>query len=121
MARAAMITGAQMATYDHSKYLCKMHSAPLGLHEEGFRLHFFAGLTSGIAAATAAAPPDIIKSRFMADQTGRYSSPLDCLLKLVRTEGPTALFRGWLPSVTRLAPLFVISAPLMESIRASVR
>lgn len=64
-------------------------------------------LIAGVCATTAAAPADIIKTRIMADRT-MYNGPIDCLIKTIRTEGPQALLKGWVPSYLRLGPHFVI-------------
>jgi hypothetical protein len=113
--RAACGTGAQLAAYDHTKYLCKQH----GVADEGFALHVFAAMLSGLAFATAAAPADIIKSRIM-QKDSRYAGFLDCAASIVRTEGPRALFKGWLPSACRLTPLFMFVSPVMERLRLSL-
>ena len=108
-----------MAAYDHTKHLCKEYNAPFGLGEEGSALHMFAGFFSGVAFATASAPVDIIKNRIMADQEGRYKHSLDCFIKLLKKDGPMTFYRGWTPSVTRLAPLFVFVSPVMEQMRVA--
>ena len=33
-----------------------------------------------------------------------YKTPLDCLMKTVRTEGPLALYKGFVPTWARLGP-----------------
>lgn len=114
--RAAIGTGAQLATYDHAKCALKAYNIPL-FHEEGPPLHLFAAFLSGLAFSTASAPADLIKSRMMNDTTGYYRNNLDCLLRTVRGEGPAALFKGWTPSVLRLCPMFMVATTLMEQAR----
>ncbi|EDQ89859.1 uncharacterized protein MONBRDRAFT_16686 [Monosiga brevicollis MX1] len=117
-ARAALGTGAQVASYDHCKYLCKKHNVgPLG--KEGLPLHVFSAFVAGICFTTCAAPADIIKSQYMAE-TGRFKSVLDCAVQLVRTEGAAALFRGWTPAAMRLCPLFMLMTPILEQCRKAV-
>ena len=113
--RAACGTGAQLAAYDHTKYLCKYH----GVADEGFALHVFAAMISGLAFATAAAPADIIKSRVM-QRESKYAGFMDCAASIVQTEGPMALFKGWLPSACRLTPLFMFVSPVMERLRIAI-
>jgi len=116
MIRASFLTAAQLASYDHSKYLLKAHN----ILQEGVALHIVASLIAGLCATTAAAPADLLKSRYMADGAGTtrlYSSVLDCLVKTVRTEGPQALLRGWVPSYARLGPHFIIALPILEQSR----
>ncbi len=114
--RAAMGTGAQLASYDHFKYMCKRY----GIAEEGPALHVVGALISGLAFATAAAPADIVKSRFLSDPESRFTSPLQCLRVLLREEGPSTLFRGWGPSAVRICSMFVLMTPIMEQVRRLV-
>ncbi|EGD81588.1 hypothetical protein PTSG_02303 [Salpingoeca rosetta] len=113
--RAAMGTGAQLAAYDHTKYLGKKHFAA----SEGPMLHAAASLVSGLTFATAAAPADVVKSRYMSEPH-LFKNPLDCLVQLVRHEGPLALFRGWTPSAVRICSLFVVMTPIYEQIRQAL-
>lgn len=105
--RAAMGTGAQLAAYDHTKHIGKLHFGA----SEGPVLHIIASLVSGLTFATFAAPADVIKSRYMSEPD-RFTSPIDCLVKLIRTDGPLALFRGWTPSAVRICSLFVVMTPV---------
>jgi hypothetical protein len=113
--RAAFGTGAQLAAYDHTKYLCRSN----GLADEGFALHVFAAMISGFAFATAAAPADIVKSRIM-QRDSLYGGVVNCAVSIIRTEGPAALFKGWLPSACRPTPLFMFVSPVMEQLRIAL-
>ena len=61
MSRAALLTAAQMSTYDHAKVLGKRH----GIFSEGVSLHCVAAAISGFAAQLACNPADVLKSRVM--------------------------------------------------------
>ncbi|KAJ3266937.1 hypothetical protein HDU77_008282 [Chytriomyces hyalinus] len=116
--RASLVTGAQLSSYDETKYVLKKY----GWMNEGFPLHFVASIVAGLCATTAGAPADIIKTRLLSQQVGpsglpMYSGFVDCFWSMVRTEGARSLFRGWLPSYMRIAPHFVISLPLYEQLR----
>eukprot|EP01051_Picozoa_sp_SAG22_P008087 SAG22_NODE_597_length_8708_cov_11.511209_2_plen_342_part_00 len=112
MARAAALSGGQLASYDHTKHLLKS----AGLMQEGTRLHLVAGIVSGIVATTCCNPPDVIKSRLMRDPT-LYKGPLDCALQTLAREGPRAFFKGWLPAYARAGPAFFIQMPIVEQLR----
>lgn len=77
-----------------------------------FALHVVTSLITGVVATTVAAPFDLIKSRTMAS-----SDPADgfasILLRLLRHEGPLALFNGWLPTYFRLGPHAILTFPLV--------
>ena len=78
---------------------------------------------------------DLLKTRMMSDHNRHYSGPLDCLVKVLslpfalvaafpkkiaqtlRSEGPLALLKGWVPNYLRLGPHFIISLPLLEATR----
>lgn len=108
--RAALLTAAQLSSYDHSKHLLKDQ----GILQEGFALHITSSIVSGLCATTAAAPADVIKSRIMAARKAAgggavmYTSVWDCVVKTMRNEGPMAFFKGWLPSYMRLGPHFLL-------------
>ena len=63
-------------------------------------------LVSGLVSATVSTPFDVIKTRMMNQprEAPLYSGPLDCVVKTVRAEGITGLYKGFLPAYSRLAP-----------------
>lgn len=117
MARAALLSGSQLATYDRGKTLMKTH----GGWTEGYQLHLCCAALSGLAAQTACMPADTIKTRYMASaRGGLYGSPLSCLRQTIASEGPAGLYRGYLPALARQAPVMVIQMPIVEQIRRLV-
>lgn len=63
----------------------------------------FSGGAAGICNWLVSLPPDTIKSRYQANPE-LYSSSLDCFSKLMKAEGPSALFRGFAPIMLRAFP-----------------
>lgn len=112
--RAAVLTSAQLSSYDHTKVILRR----MNILPDGPYIHLIASIVAGLVTTTATSPVDVIKTRVMNASHGEYSGPVDCLLKLLRNEGPRALFRGWVPNYLRLGPHFIISLPLYEQIRA---
>ena len=55
-------------------------------------------------ASVVSCPVDVIKTRMMNQQNAMYKSSLDCLVKSVKAEGVLALYKGFLPTWTRLGP-----------------
>jgi len=90
---------------------------PVGA-QEGAGLHVAASLITGVVATTAAAPFDVIKTRAMAGHSA--ASSVELLAAAVRTEGPHALFRGWVPAYCRLGPHALICLPVFDQLRAFV-
>ena len=109
--RGASISVGALAAYDQAKQELKRG---MGI-PEGFVLHILASLVSGLAATTMAAPFDLVKTRVM---NGHSAAPsLHHLRAAVRTEGPAALFRGWVPSYIRIGPHALIGLPVLEQLR----
>ena len=63
-----------------------------------------------------AAPFDLLKSRVMASDVASDNFA-SVLLRLLRHEGPLALFNGWMPTYLRLGPHAVLTFPLFEAMR----
>ena len=95
--RGAAIAVGEVTTYDQTKSWLRRH------YTDGFALHVVVSLITGVVATTVAAPFDLLKSRVMAS-----SDPSDGLMRvltrLLRNEGPLALFNGWWPTYCRLGP-----------------
>lgn len=119
-ARATLLTASQVPAYDHVKHLM----LDGGYLREGYFCHFFCSMVAGVVAAAVTSPADLVKSRVMVQPidpiTGRgalYTSSLDCLLKVVRTEGPLALFKGFHGQWLRIGPHTTISLMAFEQLR----
>lgn len=63
-----------------------------------------AGGLAGMANWAVAIPPDVVKSRLQTAPEGTYKGVADVVVKLVRSEGPGALFRGLGPAMVRAFP-----------------
>ncbi|CAG8543412.1 20261_t:CDS:2 [Dentiscutata erythropus] len=64
----------------------------------------FAGGMAGVAMWTIAIPPDVIKSRLQSAPSGQYKGSMDVLRHLLKTDGPSALFKGIGPALLRAFP-----------------
>jgi dicarboxylate transporter 10 len=108
--RGAAIAVGEVTTYDQVKSTLRRH------YPDGFALHVVVSLITGVVATTVAAPFDLLKSRVMAS-----ADPADgfvqVLGRLLRNEGPLALFNGWLPTYCRLGPHAILTFPLYEAFR----
>ncbi|RKP08028.1 mitochondrial carrier domain-containing protein [Thamnocephalis sphaerospora] len=65
---------------------------------------FCAGGLAGMANWAIAIPADVLKSRQQTAPAGTYSGLTDVFVKLMRNEGPSALFRGLGPAMLRAFP-----------------
>jgi len=58
-------------------------------------------------------PPQVMASANPADTFASV------LLRLLRQEGPMALFNGWVPTYLRLGPHAILTFPLLEALRGA--
>jgi solute carrier family 25 carnitine/acylcarnitine transporter 20/29 len=59
---------------------------------------------AGVAMWCIAIPPDVIKSRLQSAPAGTYTGASDVLKKILKNEGPAALFKGLGPAMLRAFP-----------------
>lgn len=67
----------------------------------------FAGGLAGVVAWLVTYPFDVVKTRLQSieqEVNPRYTSTVDCLRKIVRTEGWRVLFSGWGATAIRAFP-----------------
>lgn len=116
--RAALLTAAQLATFSQAKDAL----APV-LPFGGVGLTFCATLVSGFCATVASLPMDVIKTRLqnmrIVDGKPEFTGTLDCLGKIVKAEGPSVLFKGFLPSYVKLAPYSTIALMANQQLKSS--
>eukprot|EP01024_Parvocaulis_polyphysoides_P072880 TRINITY_DN9315_c0_g2_i1.p2 TRINITY_DN9315_c0_g2~~TRINITY_DN9315_c0_g2_i1.p2 ORF type:complete len:292 (-),score=46.18 TRINITY_DN9315_c0_g2_i1:451-1200(-) len=110
--RAAVLTASQCATYDEVKGIIKRAS---GL-EESFNMHLLCSMITGVVTTTATAPVDMVKTHMFVSGN-KFSSPIQCTLEIVRSEGVRGLFKGWLANYARLGPQTAIIFVVAEQLR----
>lgn len=116
--RAMLVTASQLASYDQIKETILQK----GLMKDGLGTHVTASFAAGFVAAVASNPVDVIKTRVMnmkveAGAAPPYSGALDCALKTVRAEGPMALYKGFIPTISRQGPFTVVLFVTLEQVR----
>ncbi|KAL7247357.1 hypothetical protein ACSBR2_002301 [Camellia fascicularis] len=108
IARNAIINAAELASYDQVKET--ILKIP-GFTDSVFT-HLLAGLGAGFFAVCIGSPVDVVKSRMMGDSI--YKSTLDCFIRTLKTEGPCAFYKGFLPNFGRLGIWNVIMFLTLE-------
>ncbi|CAM0876623.1 unnamed protein product [Alopecurus aequalis] len=114
--RAMIVTASQLATYDQAK---EAILARRGAAADGLGTHVAASFAAGIVAAAASNPVDVVKTRVM-NMKGSpppYAGAMDCALKTVRSEGVMALYKGFIPTVSRQGPFTVVLFVTLEQVR----
>ena len=114
VARGAIMSATQLATYDQTKGKLKA----IGL-EDGPVVHCMASLVASLVLTTAICPADVIYTSYLAGPSmGRnYVSPLDCANALWTEGGAQAMFRGWMPLWLRFLPSSVLTFLIYEQSR----
>lgn len=118
--RAAVVVGVELPVYD-----CTKHRL-LPYLSDGVHNHFVSSMAAGLATAVASTPIDVVKTRMMNQRNLKphalsaggaagitanyemYSGSIDCILKTLRHEGPSALYKGFIPNWIRLGPWNVV-------------
>jgi solute carrier family 25 (mitochondrial uncoupling protein), member 27 len=101
--RAFLVNMGELTCYDTAKQFVIRKQ----ICHDNLYAHTLASVCSGLSATTLSCPADVIKTRMMnQDKVGTdlYRNSLDCLVKTVRHEGLTALWKGFLPTWGRLGP-----------------
>lgn len=105
--RAAMGSGAQLATFGTTKDFLKRNNLEFKYTAVN---SFVCGLIAGSVMSIAITPPDIILTRLYnqpLDDKGKgtfYKGVVDCFLKVLRAEGLHGLYKGFWPNYFRIAP-----------------
>ncbi|KAG5059204.1 hypothetical protein AAZX31_01G023500 [Glycine max] len=116
--RAMLVTASQLASYDQFKEMILEN----GVMRDGLGTHVTASFAAGFVAAVASNPIDVIKTRVMnmrvePGEAPPYAGALDCALKTVRAEGPMALYKGFIPTISRQGPFTVVLFVTLEQVR----
>ena len=107
VARASLLNGAQLASYDTLKRNLLLRGS-----EEGPLLHIFCAFCSGVIAQTVVMPVDTIKSTMMVGNTVK-----DVWMRMVQNGGPRWFYRGYIPACTGQGLIMVVQMPLIEEFR----
>jgi solute carrier family 25 oxoglutarate transporter 11 len=119
VARAMVLNAAQLGSYTQAKEML-MRYLPL---KDNIHTHFLASLVSGLLATAVSIPVDITKTRIQTMKTingvPEYSGVTDVLTKVIKTEGITALWKGFTPYFLRLGPHTVITFIVLEQMNSA--
>ena len=99
--RSAAIHSSGLASYDTSKTLVVSR---LGFDSEKTSTHILCSAISGVVSSTVGCPFDVIKTRVMNHDNFSTTTPRQILVETIRKEGVRALFKGYIPTLSRLGP-----------------
>ncbi|XP_012055705.1 PREDICTED: mitochondrial uncoupling protein 2-like [Atta cephalotes] len=98
VSRNAIVNVAEIVCYDIIKDLILVS----GYLRDGIPCHLTAATAAGLCTTLAASPVDVVKTRYMNSAAGEYKGAIDCAIKTFVQEGPTAFYKGFVPSFSRL-------------------
>jgi len=73
-----------------------------GTLSDGIGCHMASAATAGVTATLVASPVDVVKTRYMNAERGKFRGALHCAAVTARTEGPRAFYKGFYASCLRL-------------------
>lgn len=119
--RAAILTASQIPSYDHTKHTI----LNMNWMQEGPALHIVSSMVAGFMSAVTTSPVDVVKTRIMNQKYQHhhektYTGTFDCLMKILRSEGPFGLYKGFIPNWMRIGPHTIISFFVFEQLRRIV-
>lgn len=116
--RAMLVTASQLASYDQFKETI----LDKGLMKDGLGTHVTASFGAGFVASIVTNPIDVIKTRVMnmkveAEKPPPYTGAVDCAVRTVKAEGPMALYKGFIPTISRQGPFTIVLFVTLEQVR----
>ncbi|XP_078259118.1 dicarboxylate carrier UCP2-like [Rhinoraja longicauda] len=113
IARNSIVNCAELVTYDVFKDALLQHT----LMTDNLPCHFCAAFAAGFCTTIVASPVDVIKTRYMNSSPGQYNSAINCSLIMLRTEGLTAFYKGFIPSFLRLGSWNIVMFVTYEQLK----
>ncbi|XP_048474023.1 calcium-binding mitochondrial carrier protein SCaMC-1-like [Rhincodon typus] len=105
-------TGIKFMAYEQYKKLFLTSHSTLEVHER-----FVAGSFAGVTSQTLIYPMEVLKTRMGLGKSGQYMGIFHCAQKMLRTEGPRAFFKGYVPNVIGIIPYAGIDLAVYETVK----
>jgi len=114
--RAMVLNGTKMACYDQAKGVVV---SVTGMQKSSLLVQFLSAASAGFFMTCTVSPFDMIRTRLMNQPADAkiYSNAVDCLVKIIKNEGPLTLWRGFIPIWSRFAPTTTIQLVIFEQLR----
>lgn len=114
--RNSIVNCSELVTYDIIKELILQYK----LMTDNMPCHFTAAFAAGFCTTIVASPVDVVKTRYMNSVPGQYSGAINCALTMLLKEGPTAFYKGFMPSFLRLGSWNIVMFVSYEQIKRGV-
>lgn len=116
IARNAIVNCTELVTYDLIKDAL-LKATPM---TDDLPCHFTSAFGAGFCTTIIASPVDVVKTRYMNSAHGQYCSALNCAFAMVTKEGPTAFYKGFMPSFLRLGSWNVVMFVTYEQLKRAM-
>ncbi|MBN3324509.1 UCP2 protein, partial [Atractosteus spatula] len=114
--RNAIVNCTELVTYDIIKEAILNHQ----LMSDNLPCHFVSAFGAGFCTTVIASPVDVVKTRYMNSPPGQYKSALNCAWTMLTKEGPTAFYKGFVPSFLRLGSWNVVMFVSYEQLKRAM-
>uniref|UniRef100_A0A4W3JWH3 Mitochondrial uncoupling protein 2-like n=1 Tax=Callorhinchus milii TaxID=7868 RepID=A0A4W3JWH3_CALMI len=116
IARNSIVNCTELVTYD----LIKDQLLKNDLMTDNLPCHFSSAFGAGFCTTIIASPVDVVKTRYMNSAPGQYRSALNCAFTMFTKEGPTAFYKGFMPSFLRLGSWNVVMFVTYEQLKRAM-
>ncbi|KAK5899098.1 hypothetical protein CesoFtcFv8_008612 [Champsocephalus esox] len=114
--RNALVNCTELVTYDLIKEAILKHR----LLSDNLPCHFVSAFGAGFVTTVIASPVDVVKTRYMNSPPGLYKSAINCSWIMMTKEGPSAFYKGFVPSFLRLGSWNVVMFVTFEQIKRAM-
>ncbi|XP_073405867.1 mitochondrial brown fat uncoupling protein 1 [Dendrobates tinctorius] len=114
--RNAIVNCTELVTYD----LIKESLLQYKLLTDNLPCHFVSAFGAGFCTTVIASPVDVVKTRYMNSPPGQYKSAINCAWTMLTKEGPTAFYKGFVPSFLRLGSWNVVMFVSYEQLKRAM-
>ncbi|MEQ2178102.1 Mitochondrial uncoupling protein 2 [Goodea atripinnis] len=114
--RNALVNCTELVTYDLIKEAILRHN----MLSDNLPCHFVSAFGAGFVTTVIASPVDVVKTRYMNSPPDQYRSAINCAWTMLTKEGPTAFYKGFMPSFLRLGSWNVVMFVSFEQIKRAM-
>ncbi|XP_063074735.1 mitochondrial brown fat uncoupling protein 1 [Engraulis encrasicolus] len=111
--RNALVNCTELVSYD----LIKEAILTRKLMSDNLPCHFVSAFGAGFITTVIASPVDVVKTRYMNSPPGQYTGAINCAWTMLTKEGPTAFYKGFVPSFLRLGSWNVVMFVSFEQLK----
>ncbi|XP_016098935.1 calcium-binding mitochondrial carrier protein SCaMC-2-A-like [Sinocyclocheilus grahami] len=105
-------TALKFMAYEQIKRLMGSSRETLGITER-----FLAGSLAGVIAQSAIYPMEVLKTRLALRKTGQYKGISDCAKHILKGEGVSAFYKGYIPNMLGIIPYAGIDLAVYETLK----